>query len=129
MSDKAFFDTNIFFYAWDKRDSRKRSIATETIQAAESLVISTQVAQEFYAAATRKLHMASSEATMAVAALCGLAMVSTICVEIMRAIGIERRYQLTFWNALIVSAAETAGASIFFTEDLTHGQRSDRFES
>jgi predicted nucleic acid-binding protein len=123
MNDVAFFDTNIFLYARDRRDPLKQTIATETLLAVDKLVISTQVVQEFYAAATRKLCMDPSDAAAATEALCNLEMVTIGRVEILRAIRMERQYRISFWDALIVSAAETAGATILFTEDLAHGQR------
>jgi predicted nucleic acid-binding protein len=123
MSDIAFFDTNIFLYARDRRYPLKQTIATEILLAADKVVISTQVVQEFYSAATRKLRMNPAEAATAAEALCNLTMVTVGHLEILRAIGIERRHHTSFWDALIVSAAETAGATILFTEDLAHGQR------
>jgi len=124
MSDVAFFDTNIFLYSRDKRDPLKQAIATQTLLAAEKLVISTQVLQEFYSAATRKLRMDPTDAAAATEALCNLETVVTVGrIEILRAIRVERQHRISFWDALIVSAAETAGATILFTEDLTHGQR------
>ena len=35
----------------------------------------------------------------------------------------EARYQMSFWDGLILAAAEAAGADVLFTEDLNHGQR------
>jgi predicted nucleic acid-binding protein len=33
-----------------------------------------------------------------------------------------REWQLTYWDALIIAAAETAGCDIVLSEDLAHGQ-------
>ncbi len=123
MNEIAFFDTNIFLYARDARDPVKQTIAANVLVSAKTVVISTQVVQEFYAAATKKLHLAPSDAALEAKALCGLAMVTIGCAEILRATEIARRYRISFWDALIVSAAETAGADFLFTEDLAHGQR------
>ncbi len=122
MTEIAFFDTNIFLYARDPRDPEKQIVARETLSAAKVVNISTQVVQEFYSAATKKLRMAPSDAAAEAEALCGLTMVLIGRGEILRAIGIERKHRLSFWDALIVSAAETAGASVLFTEDLADGQ-------
>ena len=32
------------------------------------------------------------------------------------------RYELSYWDGAIISAAESLGASILYTEDLNHGQ-------
>jgi predicted nucleic acid-binding protein len=34
-------------------------------------------------------------------------------------LAMEERYQISFWDALIVSAAEAAGAQVLYAEDLT----------
>lgn len=43
--------------------------------------------------------------------------------SILAALATEERYQISFWDALIVAAAETAGAQVLYTEDLNDGQR------
>ena len=58
MSDLAFFDTNILIYADDASAPEKRERAISLIadhQRRNSLVISLQVLQEYFSAATRKL--------------------------------------------------------------------------
>ena len=42
--------------------------------------------------------------------------------SIVRALEIERRYQLSFWDAMIVQAAASAGCEVLYSEDLSHGQ-------
>jgi predicted nucleic acid-binding protein len=122
MSEAAFFDTNIFLYTHDDRDASKQAIAKETLLAAKVAIVSTQVIQEFYSAATKKLRMAPLAAAAEAEALCGLPTIVIGRTEILRAIEIEQRYCLSFWDALIVAAAETAGVSILITEDLSDGQ-------
>ncbi len=126
MNEIAFFDTNILLYISDRRDRLKREIAQITFNKhleSHTLAISTQVVQEFYSVAIKKLRMAPLDAASEVEALCGLTLVTVGCTEILRAIGIERRYRISFWDALIVSAAESAGAATLLTEDLSHGQQ------
>jgi predicted nucleic acid-binding protein len=43
--------------------------------------------------------------------------------HILRAMDLERRFQVAFWDALILAAAETCGADVLYTEDLTHGRK------
>jgi predicted nucleic acid-binding protein len=55
---KVFLDTNILIYSEDQADPQKQRIAIQVIAEhaqSRSGVISTQVLQEFYSAATRKL--------------------------------------------------------------------------
>ena len=42
---------------------------------------------------------------------------------ILNGIGIKRKYKISFWDALIVAAAQRAGCKILFTEDLSHGMK------
>jgi predicted nucleic acid-binding protein len=41
--------------------------------------------------------------------------------SIFRAIDIESRYKISFWDALVLQAAERAGAQTVYSEDLSHG--------
>ena len=43
--------------------------------------------------------------------------------SILEAFELEARYQLSFWDALVVQAAQVAGAEILYFEDLSDGQR------
>ena len=43
--------------------------------------------------------------------------------SILEAFELEARYQLSFWDALVVQAAQVAGAEILYSEDLSDGQR------
>ena len=56
MSDKAFFDTNVLVYAFDKSEQKKSAISKNLIHnfgGDGNLVLSTQVLQEFYVTLTR----------------------------------------------------------------------------
>ena len=43
--------------------------------------------------------------------------------SIVAALGIEARYGVSYWDALILHAAESCGAGLLYSEDLSHGQR------
>jgi predicted nucleic acid-binding protein len=45
------------------------------------------------------------------------------CVIFSPLLEFEERYQISFWDALILAAAESGGAGVVYTEDLNHGQR------
>lgn len=38
---------------------------------------------------------------------------------------VRKRFSLSFWDALIIAAAQAAGCSHLLTEDLSHGQDLD----
>ena len=65
MTDREFIDTNVLVYADDVRDPRKRDRARELIRALmrdRRGVLSLQVLQEYFAAATRKLGISAQDA-------------------------------------------------------------------
>jgi len=43
--------------------------------------------------------------------------------SILEALDLENRYRLSFWDALVVQAAQASGADILYSEDLSHGRR------
>src|SRR5437762_17434 len=43
--------------------------------------------------------------------------------SILEALDLEARYQISFWDALVIQAAQVAGAEILYSEDLSDGQR------
>jgi predicted nucleic acid-binding protein len=123
---KTFFDTNIFLYAQSSGDLRKQSLAQELIDHYSSLnqlVLSSQVVQEFYSVGSRKLALPRQLLKQAVATLLALPLVLPGPSHILKAIEIEEHYQISFWDALILAAAESAGADVLYTEDLNHNQQ------
>ena len=43
--------------------------------------------------------------------------------SILEALDIEARYRVSFWDALVIQAAQASGAEILYSEDLSDGQR------
>jgi predicted nucleic acid-binding protein len=41
--------------------------------------------------------------------------------SVLEALDLEDRYQISFWDALIVQAAEASGATVLYSEDLSDG--------
>jgi predicted nucleic acid-binding protein len=122
--DRAFLDTNVLLYLYGG-DAAKRARAQELVREYSRdgrILVSTQVVQEFYAAGSRKLGMPRRELREAAAALLDLPLVTIGPSHILAAIETEGRYQISFWDALILTAAESGGATVVFTEDLNDGQ-------
>lgn len=127
---RAFFDTNVLVYVVDLDSPEKSRRAHELMRshaASGSLLLSTQVLQEFYVAVTRKLARPLPEDT-ALAALRRLATRPTVQVDGRLVVDAARRsqvLQLPFRDALIVEAAIEGGASHLFSEDLQHDRQID----
>ena len=122
---KVFLDTNIFVYSLDQSDSGKRRKCRNLIKSLtdeNSGVISTQVMQEFYVAATSKL---GADPLLIKDILRSLEHLETVMVSpmlIKEAIDCSIINRLSFWDALIIVSAESAHCKTLWTEDLNHGQ-------
>jgi len=122
---KAFFDTNVLLYMYGG-DSGKRARAKELFREytrTGRMLVSTQVVQEFYAAGSRKLGMPRPELRDAAAALLDCPLVVVGPAHILSAMQNEERHKVSFWDALILAAAESGGAEVLYTEDLNDGQQ------
>ena len=124
MNRLAFFDTNILIYADDSSVPAKQARALELItkyQGSGLLVVSIQVLQEYYAAATRKLRVDPETAQRKVQLLTRSRVVRFEAADVIAAIELHRLTRISFWDAEIVHAARLAGAGIVYSEDLQHG--------
>jgi len=89
------------------------------------MVISTQVLQELFVVLTRRLKpgLPIEKARKVIEDFSKIE-VSLIEPEIiLKAIDVFQKYKISFWDALIVSAAAKARCRVLFTEDLNHGQK------
>jgi len=122
---KVFLDTNILVYSLDQADAAKKAKCRGLIRsltAGSRGVISTQVMQEFYVAATSKL---GTDPLLTKDILRSLEHFETVVVSpnlIKEAIDCSIINRLSFWDALIIVSAESARCEILWTEDLNHGQ-------
>ena len=127
MTDKVFVDTNILVYAHDLDAGNKHDQAAEIVsQLWESRngVLSTQVLQEFYVTLTRKVSSTLSklEARKLVQKYSHWHLVLNDLSIILQASEIEESNNISFWDALIVSAAYSQNVPTILTEDLNHEQ-------
>jgi predicted nucleic acid-binding protein len=120
-----FFDTNLFLYAASQapEDRANRGIASQLIADTE-YVISTQVLQEFIAASLSKKRLGISETDLeeTIDLLTHGAVVQISPPMVRHALTLRRRYQISYWDAAILTAAAEAGCQTLYTEDLNHGQ-------
>jgi predicted nucleic acid-binding protein len=128
---RAFLDTNVLVYADDADAGAKRVKAQALLVSALATgdaVISTQVLQEYFSVATRKLAVPAEAAQKKVEILAALVAVTIDADHIIESIKLHRLYKLSFWDALIVHAARRAGCDRLITEDLQAGQRIEGVE-
>lgn len=122
-----FVDTNIFLYAYDNSEPKKQEQARALIKELWYLkrgCLSIQVLQELYVNLTRKIKnpLDHSKAVTIISDLGQWRYHSPNLSSLQEAAAIEKQYQLSFWDALILCSAWQLDCSILWTEDLNHNQ-------
>lgn len=127
MSARTFVDTNVLIYAHDRDAGRKHDIARTRLRELweeRGGALSTQVLQEFYVNATRKIPtpLSPAEARRVVDVYAPWCVEGITPADLAAAFRIEDTARLGFWDALIVAVAERSGATTVLSEDLNPGQ-------
>jgi predicted nucleic acid-binding protein len=129
MNDRCFLDTNIFIYSIARRDQVKEQKAAELIRdGLGSLkgVVSFQVVQEFFNVASKRL-VASMSIEAAQLYLervfLPLLRVHSSAALYGEALVFQGRYQLSWYDSLIICSALHAECTILYSEDLQHNQK------
>ena len=121
---ETFFDTNVLLYLLSE-DTTKADRAEELV--ANGGVISVQVLDEFAAVASAKLGMSWGEIIEVLTPIRALCEIEPLTIETHdRGIEIAERYGLSFYDAMILASALSAGCKILYSEDLQDGQVIDR---
>jgi len=125
MTDRVFADSNVWVYAVDTDEPVKQARARAVLDpsTSDTLVTSAQVLGEFYVTVTRKLArpVADDIAVRMVDRMAQLPVVSIDADRVRAAITGSRSWRLSYWDALIVVVAQSAGCSRLLTEDLADG--------
>ena len=127
MSASHFVDTNVLVYAHDRGSGRKHQAAKELVTKLwheRSGVLSTQVLQEFYVNIRRKAAhpVGATAARRLIEDYLSWNVVVNDGAAVLQAVDFEKRYKISFWDALIIQAANVANVTLLYTEDLNHGQ-------
>lgn len=128
MSDRYFVDTNILMYAHDAASGekhRKARALVEDLWEARTGVVSTQVLQELAVNLRKKAKKPlDARATRDIVSdYLSWQVVVNGGDSILEALDIEARFRISFWDALVIQAAQAGGADILYSEDLSDGQR------
>jgi predicted nucleic acid-binding protein len=129
MSGRFFLDTNIFAYAFDAKAPAKARRAIRLIRQAADTgegVVSYQVVQEFFNLAFRRfaqpMSVVDAEQYLITVFRPLLAVHSSSALYI-EGLRIAGKYQLSWYDSLIVAAALQSQCTVLFSEDLQHGQK------
>ena len=126
-TDRFFIDSNVLVYSYDSAEPDKRSVAQQLIA---GLVgngngfISVQVLGEFFVSVTRRIRnpLSIEEAAAAVDLIGSLPVIDIDSAMVRRAIATHSRYGTSYWDSLIIAAAERAGCTGILSEDMNTGQ-------
>ena len=122
----AFIDTNVLLYADDQSAGPKTDVARSLLRRCmieRTGVLSTQVLQEYYVNATKKLGLEPVAARARIELYQALDVISITPALVLAAVDLHRLETISFWDALIVRAAEQAGCDTLYSEDLQAGRR------
>lgn len=123
MTAAVFVDTNVLLYWRDGRDTAKQARAAEWLAhlwREKTGRTSTQVLSEYYVNATRKLDpgLSADEAWDDVQALLAWEPQPIDGALLRRGQAVCSRHGLSWWDSLVVAAAQVQGCSLLLTEDL-----------
>lgn len=128
MSARSFLDTNVLVYTDDHDEPGKQRLAIlliERCRKERSGVVSTQVLQEYYVAATRKLGVSPEIARRKVQLFANFSVIKPDVEQILAAVDLHRLHSISFWDALILGSAREGGCAVVYTEDLHDGWNID----
>jgi|SRR5579863_1150284 len=134
MSDRFFLDTNVIVYLFDPASPQKADRAALLLRHAKRTgkgAISYQVIQEFFNVARKHSQgpMGANEALRFLAeVLEPLCAVHSSPALFRRAIQLVERFQLHWYDALVVAGALEAQCKILYSEDFQSGQKFDGLE-
>lgn len=122
---KIFIDTNILVYTLDQKNIEKRDMARKIVKKvveSHQPVISTQVIKEFYVVASNKLKADPIIVKNIIHNFHNMEIVNNDLDLIEQAIDISILSTLSFWDSLVIAAAEKANCEYVLSEDLNSGQ-------
>jgi predicted nucleic acid-binding protein len=135
MSDKYFVDTNILVYAHDRSAGVKHQraqVLLEQLWDSRKGVLSTQVLQELCINLRCKVShpLPTEEVRLLIRDYSTWEVVTHTPESVLQALDIELRYKTSFWDALILQAAESSGATTALLEQYIAGSLSlEKFDS
>ena len=122
-----FIDTNILIYAYDRSAGHKHTLAVKLMEGCwenRNGCLSLQVLQEFYVNVTHKIALPLDFLTAQniVADLSHWRLHAPAAGDLLQAIDLGQKYQLPFWDAMIVQSAANLGCKQLLSEDFNHGR-------
>jgi predicted nucleic acid-binding protein len=121
---RSFLDSNVLLYSDDRFDTRKNRLAVDLLvdlRTRQEGVLSTQVLQEYFVNAVKKLKLDVVLARRRVELFGKFEVVVPNTAMILSAIDLQRLNNISFRDAMIVQAASASGCEVLLSEDMQHG--------
>jgi predicted nucleic acid-binding protein len=124
---RQFVDSNILVYAYDVSQGEKHAQAKALLLSLWESGLgcaSTQVLQEFYVNVTRKSQfpLSPDQAAQVIQDFSDWSVHRPGIKDVVSAIGLHQRHQISFWDAMILQSARQSGCGILWSEDLSDSQ-------
>ena len=121
-----FVDTNVLIYAYDQsageRHARARALVADLWRMRRGC-LSVRVLQEFYVVGARKLiEIEGADLRVILADLALWQVHAPTAADALGAVGLSERYQVSFWDAMILQSAARLSCPLVWSEDLNAGQ-------
>lgn len=125
MATRSFIDTNILVYAEASDRPAKQQVALALLkQLYETAtgVLSTQVLQEYSNVALKKLRLPAGHVRAQLDLYEQFEIVQVTPAIIRAGLDLHQTRSVSFYDALIMASAETAGCSVLLSEDMNTGE-------
>ena len=124
---REFVDASVLVYAFDASAGRKKAVAEQLLAnlwETGTGCLSVQVLQEFFVTVTGKVAqpLSADEAADRVREFATWKVFAPTADDVLAAIALHKRANLSFWDAMVAHAAAEAGCDVLWTEDLNDGQ-------
>jgi predicted nucleic acid-binding protein len=122
MKDKIFIDSNIFLYAFSDKDLSKQEVSAKIVK--QNHTISTQVLNEVSNNMIKKLNFSNKEIEKFISSCYVQYDIVDFSKEIfIKASQIRDKYNISYYDSLILSSAINSKCDILYSEDMQHNQK------
>lgn len=125
MASRSFINTNVLIYAEASDEPAKRQAALALLKQlyeSASGVLSTQVLQEYCNVALKKLKLPAAHVRAQLDLYEQFEIVQVTPAIIRAGLDLHQTRSVSFYDAIILASAQTAGCSELFSEDLNTGE-------
>ncbi len=121
MSDRPTIDSNILIYAFAKQNDFRKGVAIDIIESCD--ILSLQALNETIYVLRKKFNFTFDDIDKIIDFLKLHFVISEISLTTLKkGITISKKYQLSFWDSMMIAAAIENRCTILFSEDLQHEQ-------